>query len=315
MDSSYYGQLRIFHAIAKEQGVSRGARKLGITTASASGALKLLEQKIGVSLFNRSTRHITLTDAGYQLLIQTQNAMNELEQALDNIQELGTVPMGMVRITLSRFAYQLLLKPYLTKFYDEYPQIQLEISLNDGMANLVEDGFDLGIRFGNRIEDGMVARQLIGGFAEGLYVSKSYAQEFGVPKTLADLPNHRLIGYRFVSSGRIEPLVLSVGGQETTVAMPTPLLCNDSEVIADATRQGLGIGRIFTVNMAQFADRDNFIPILSEHWRHYPAVYLYYLRHKQRAKKVQAVIEFLLANTLAVQESQKNRLSFKPRRC
>lgn len=293
-DNSYYGQLNVFQTIAQEGSISAAARKLGIAVPSASQSLKLLEQKMGVPLFHRTTRNIQLTEAGRQLLARTEMAMMTLNQAFEEIQNFNSEPSGTVRITLSRFAYQLILRPHLTAFRDRYPQIQLEISLNDALVNLLEEGFDLGIRFGNRIDEGMIARQLLPAFKEGLYVSQAYLQKYGKPKTPKELTAHQLIGYRFISSNRIEPLVLNIDGQEIALNMDTPLLCNDPEIIADATRQGLGIGRIFEPNIQSFEDKDDFIPILQKYWREYPPLYLYYLQHSQKARKVQAVIEFLL---------------------
>lgn len=293
-DHSYYGQLNVFQTIAQEGSISAAARKLEIAVPSASQSLKLLEQKIGVPLFHRTTRNIQLTDAGRQLLAQTETAMMTLNQALEDIQNFNIEPSGTVRITLSRFAYQLILRPHLAALRERYPQIQLEISLNDALVNLLEEGFDLGIRFGNRIDEGMIARKLLPSFKEGLYVSHDYLQKYGKPKTPKDLTAHKLIGYRFISSNRIEPLVLNIDGQDTALNLDTPLLCNDPEIIADATRQGLGIGRIFEPNMQAFEDKEAFIPVLQKYWREYPPLYLYYLQHSQKARKVQVVIEFLL---------------------
>ncbi|MBN6070172.1 LysR family transcriptional regulator [Aggregatibacter actinomycetemcomitans] len=293
-DNSYYGQLNVFQTIAQEGSISAAARKLQIAVPSASQSLKLLEQKIGVPLFHRTTRNIQLTDAGKQLLERTEDAMSTLHQALEEVQNYGSAPSGTVRLTLARFAYQLLLKPILAEFHQRYPQIQLEISLNDALTNLIEDGFDLGIRFGNRLDEGMVARKLMNPFKEGLYVSESYVAQYGIPRTPKALTGHKLIGYRFISSNRIEPLVLDIDGQDTALDMDIPLICNDPEIIADATREGLGIGRIFETSLQLFPDKAQFIPVLQKYWRQYPALYLYYLQHSQKAKKVQVLIEFLL---------------------
>ena len=297
MDNSFYGQLNVFQTIAQEGSISAAARKLEIAVPSASQALKLLEQKIGVPLFHRTTRNIQLTDAGRQLLERTEQSMATLHQAFEEVRNFGGQVSGTVRITMARVMYQLVLRPHLAEFHQRYPQIQLEISLNDGLSHLIEDGIDLGIRFGNRLDEGMVARKLLNGTQEVLYVSQHYAAQHGMPKTPKDLPAHKLIGYRFISSNRIEPLVIAQNGQETAVEMDTPLICNDPEILLDATRQGLGIGRAFTHNMQQQPDHADFVPVLQKYWRQYPPLYLYYLQHSQRTKKVQAVIEFLLEKT------------------
>lgn len=297
MDNSFYGQLNVFQTIAQEGSISAAARKLEIAVPSASQALKLLEQKIGVPLFHRTTRNIQLTDTGRQLLERTEQAMATLHQAFEEVRNFGEQVSGTVRITMARVMYQLVLRPHLAEFHQRYPQIQLEISLNDGLSHLIEDGIDLGIRFGNRLDEGMVARKLMNGTQEGLYVSQRYAAQHGMPKTPKDLSAHQLIGYRFISSNKIEPLVIAQNGQETAVEMDTPLICNDPEILLDATRQGLGIGRAFTHNMQQQPDRADFVPVLQKYWRQHPPLYLYYLQHSQRTKKVQAVIEFLLEKT------------------
>ena len=294
MDNSYYGQLKIFQTIALEGSISAAARKLEIAVPSASQALKLLEQKIGVPLFHRTTRHIQLTDAGKQLLESTLSAMNELNQAFEEVQNFGQAPTGLVRITMARVVYQQILRPYLAEFNARYPQITLEICLNDGLSHLLEENIDLGIRFGDNLEPSMIARKLTKPVVEGLYISQGYAEKYGVPKTPDALKNHQLIGYRFISANRIEPLVLNIDGVETALELPMPLICNDSEVMLDGLRQGLGIARAFTSNMAQLADGETFIPILKSHWRQYPPLYLYYLQNSQKNRKVQVVIEFLL---------------------
>ena len=264
MDNSFYGQLNVFQTIAQEGSISAAARKLEIAVPSASQALKLLEQKIGVPLFHRTTRNIQLTDTGRQLLERTEQAMATLHQAFEEVRNFGEQVSGTVRITMARVMYQLVLRPHLAEFHQRYPQIQLEISLNDGLSHLIEDGIDLGIRFGNRLDEGMVVRKLMNGTQEGLYVSQRYAAQHGMPKTPKDLSAHQLIGYRFISSNKIEPLVIAQNGQETAVEMDTPLICNDPEILLDATRQGLGIGRAFTHNMQQQPDRADFVPVLQK---------------------------------------------------
>lgn len=194
MNNVIYNQIRIFQSIAHEGSISAAARKLEITPPSVSKALKLLEQHIGYPLFVRTTRRIELTDAGQQLLQQTSDAVNSLEKALENIKEQNQKPSGLIRITLSRFAYLLILKPAMAAFCQQYPGIQLEIFVYDGTLNIIDERFDLGIRFGDILEGGVVARQLMKPFREGLYASTEYLKAFGTPVSPVDLQQHRLIG-------------------------------------------------------------------------------------------------------------------------
>lgn len=297
MNNVIYNQIRIFQSIAREGSISGAARKLGITPPSVSKALKLFEQHIGHPLFVRTTRRIELTDTGHQLLQQTSMAVESLEKAMENIKDLNPEPSGLVRITMSRFAYLLILKPFMAEFCQRYPAIQLEISVYDGTINMIDEKFDLGIRFGDILEGGVVARQLMKPFREGLYACAAYLEKYGVPELPADLHKHRLIGYRFITSNRILPLMLEDKGEPLTIEMPYQLISNDIDVMADGIRNGLGIGRLFEPVYAMQPDNARFIPVMESYWKTYPPVYLYYLKNTGKTRRVKTLVDFLINKT------------------
>ncbi|WP_434585030.1 LysR family transcriptional regulator [Klebsiella sp. R390] len=297
MNNAIYNQIRIFQSIAHEGSITAAARTLEITPPSVSKALKLLEQHIGQPLFVRTTRRIELTDAGEQLLQQTSLAVASLENAVESLKELHQEPSGLVRITLSRFAYLLILKPVMAAFCQSYPGIQLEISVYDGTVNMIDERFDLGIRFGDILEENVVARQLLQPFREGLYASAAYLAKHGMPERPTDLHQHQLIGYRFITNNRILPLVLEDKGEQLTVEMPGQIISNDIDVMADGIRSGLGIGRLFEPVYELQPDKAQFIPVMESYWKTYPPVYLYYLKSTGKAKRVKALIDFLIMNT------------------
>jgi len=297
MNNALYNQIRIFQSITREGSITAAARKLEISPPSVSNALKLLEKHIGYPLFVRTTRHIELTDIGQQLLDQTAGAVETLEQSLESIRERNQEPSGLVRITLSRFAYLLLLKPVMAAFCQRYPAIRLEISVFDGTVNIIEDRFDLGIRFGDILEGGVVARPLMKPFREGLYASSAYLAEYGTPVVPADLYQHKLIGYRFITNNRILPLLLNDNGEQLTVEMPGQLISNDIDVMADGIRHGLGIGRLFEPVHRLQPDREKLIPVMERYWKTYPAVYVYYPKSAGKTNRVKVLIDFLLNQT------------------
>lgn len=294
MNNVIYNQIRIFQSIAREGNISAAARKLEITPPSVSKALKLLEQHIGHPLFVRTTRRIELTDAGQQLLEQTSAAIDSLEESLESIRDQNHEPSGLVRITLSRFAYLLILKPVMAAFCQQHPGIRLEISVYDGTVDIIKERFDLGIRFGDILEGGVVARQLMKPFREGLYASSAYLEAFGIPTTPAALYQHKLIGYRFITNNRILPLILDYNGEQLTVEMPGQLTSNDIDVMADGIRNGLGIGRLFEPIHSLQPDKEKFIPVMENLWKTYPPVYLYYPRNAGKTKRVKTLIDFLI---------------------
>lgn len=293
MNGSIYGYLTVFHTIAEQGSIAAASRKLEIAPPSVSQSLKLLERHIGLPLFHRTTRKMELTEAGQRLLESTKPLIQSLEYAVESVQDLGEMPTGTVRITMSKFAYQLILKPHFAEFCRLYPHIQLEISINDAAIDIVQKGFDMGIRFGNSVAENMVARKLLEPFHNGLYVSQNYIAQYGAPETPEELPQHKLIGYRFITSNRLLPLELSKDGQDLKVDMPMSLITDDIDMMIDATRAGLGIGRNFTPIHRLLPDSDQLIPILQDYWKLYPAVYLYYPQHSQKAKRIQVLISFL----------------------
>lgn len=298
LTGSLFNQLTVFHAIASEGSISAAAKKLNIAAPSVSQALKALEEEIGLTLFHRTTRTVSLSDAGRSLLEATANQISSLEFAVESIKELGSVPSGNVRLTLPRFVFQCFLQPVYAEFCRRYPDINLEISINDGTVDILREGFDAGIRFGNRIEDDRVAKCLIAPFKQGLYASKDYVALYGLPEKPEDLLQHKLIDFRFPTAKNLSPLLLIEQGEEISLHMPSALIVNDIDVMADAIRQGVGIGRIFDPVYARLSERDKFmlVPVLPAYWQTWPAVYIYFLQTSQKARRVRVFVDYLLAN-------------------
>ncbi|BCN26556.1 LysR family transcriptional regulator [Vibrio alfacsensis] len=294
MNGSTYNQLMMFHTIAQEGSITAAARKLEIAPPSVSQALKMLEEQLGLPLFTRTTRRIELTEAGQQLYERTRPSMSDLSLAIESISDLRRVPSGKVRITLPRFVYQSLLKPIYIEFCQRYPDIQLEISVSDKAVDIIREGFDMGIRFGDKVEDGMIARQLTPPVKEALFASPSYLEQYGVPKTPKDLQQHKLIQYRFISSNQIAPLTLNQKSETVTVNMPIALIVNDTDLMVDAAINGLGIGRIVTPIVEDDFAQGLIVPVLEEFWQPYSGLYVYFHKNTQKAKRVRVLIDFLL---------------------
>jgi len=294
MNGTTFNQLMIFHAIVSENSISKAAKKLEIAAPSVSNALKLLEAELGLPLFTRTTRRIELTEAGKLLHERTHTSIGELSSAFEGIAELSKEPSGKVRITMPRFVYQQIIKPIYADFCRRYPSIELEISVDDATVDILKDGFDLGIRFGDRIAPEMVARQLTNPMRDVLFVSKEYAEEFGIPHTPSDLENHKLIQYRFIASNQTLPLQLNNNGEQVTVDIPKSLIVNDTDVMLDATLQGLGIGRLADYMVQDKIDSGAVIPILEQYWLPIVPLYVYFHQNTQKAKRVRVLIDFLL---------------------
>lgn len=295
MNSILFNQLTIFHAIADAGSITAAAKRLGMATPSVSKSLKLLEKDIGTPLFYRTTRHISLTPEGQKLKDSTKDALFLLTEAVNDCKNGGQTLSGTVKITLSRFAYYLILKDIIGKFYDRSPHIHLEISVNDAAVDIAEQGFDLGVRFTDTLAMGVIAKKILPPFKLGLFASQSYAQKHGLPQTPDEMTRHAFIGYRFGGSGRLSPLVLEQGGTHQTLSPRTVLVANDIDVVANAVKDGIGIGRLFVPVLNSRADRDDFVPVLPDYWQTYPPVSIYYHQHSKNRQVVKAVVDFITA--------------------
>lgn len=294
MKGTTYSQLQVFQAIVATGSLRGAARQLGIAPPSVSQALKLLESNIGLTLFERSTRKMELTDAGRLLAEQTGAPLAALARAMEQVQQLSAEPRGPVRLTVPRFVYQHYLQSIYGEFCRQYPHILLELSVSDAAVDLLAEGFDLGIRFGDRIEQGMVARKLTEPLPEALFCSAAYARRHGLPDSLAALPAHRLIQYRFITVNQLAPLELDEAGEAVRVQMPSALVVNDTDLMIDAALQGLGIGRLIVPPVEALLADGRLLPVLAPHWRTYPGLYLYYPRHSRQVRRVAVFIDFLL---------------------
>ncbi|MFS1523746.1 LysR family transcriptional regulator [Microbulbifer sp. 2304DJ12-6] len=298
MNGSTYNQLKFFITIANEGGIRGAARKLEVAPPSVSQSLKQLEQHLGLLLFNRSSRHMELTEAGRMLFEQSQPMIEALAYTLESVGDLSNKPSGKVRLTVPRLTYELLIKPIYIEFCQAYPLIQLELSISDAAINLIEEGFDAGIRMEHQLEEGMVSLPLSPPMEEALFVSEEYIERFGLPASPEDLLHHRLIQYRFTTSNELAPLILFDKGKQIEVKMPSVMITNDSHLVIDAAEKGLGIGRVFAPWVKeQFAD-GRLKPILKGYWHSYPGLHLYFPPGSQKAKRIRVLIDFLRARAV-----------------
>ena len=294
MNGTTFNQLTVFHTIVREGSITKAAQKLEIASPSVSNALKALEEQLGLPLFTRTTRRIELTEAGKLLHEQTQSSMTDLNFAFERVSDLSKVPSGKVRLTLPRFVYQYLLKPFYLEFCQRYPSIELEISISDAAIDILKEGFDLGIRFGDRVEEGMIARRLTEPMKEALFASPRYIERYGTPQSPSELSSHKLVQYRFIASNQLAPLLLIDNGQSLTVDMPKALIVNDTDIMLDGALSGLGIGRMVEPMVQDYFASGQLLPVLQSHWYPYSPLYVYFHKNAQKAKRVRVLIDFLL---------------------
>src|SRR5262245_20997584 len=226
LSTADFGQLRAFAAVAETLNFSRAAEKLGVSSSAVSQMVRGLEERVGIRLLHRNTRSVSLTQAGDQLFQRIRPALQELGVAIGETRELRTRPAGIIRIHCFRTAADLHLRPLLRAFHDAYPEVVLDLTLDDEVVDIVAGGYDAAIRIGEVIERDMVAIKLGPDLRHIVVASPDYLARHGTPQHPRDLASHRCIGWRW--PGREAPYKWEFveDGKWFQVAVEGPVITN-----------------------------------------------------------------------------------------
>ena len=241
MRGSEYAELRAFVTVVAYGNFGRAAAELGISASTLSQTIRVLETRLGVRLLNRTTRSVSLTDAGRRLHARFRPAMIEMETALQDVADLRDTPAGTLRVHMPSVAAAAYLKPVLGRFHEAYPDIVLDVTIDDAVANIVEAGYDVGARLGEFLEADMVAVKLGGEQRQLVVASPDYVDRYGRPKAPADLLQHRCINWRRPGSAGSYKWEFLRDGQWFAVAVGGPLIVSDRNMAIAAAVQGVGI--------------------------------------------------------------------------
>ncbi|WP_186020851.1 LysR family transcriptional regulator [Burkholderia gladioli] len=214
-------------------------RKLGISASAVGKTIARLERSLGVRLFHRTTRRVTLTEEGRHFHERCHRILEELRDAEATLSASAQTPRGRLRVSLPVIGYRFLL-PVLPAFSTRYPDIELDLDFNDRLVDVVEGGFDAVIRSGQLSDSSLMSRRL-GPFRFVLCASPGYLARAGVPRGLADLAAHEGVRYRFPTTGKLQPWSLLPDGGEPP-NLRCAMTCNNMEALRGAVIAGFGIG-------------------------------------------------------------------------
>lgn len=282
----------VFLAVAKRSSFRAAATELEITPSAASHSVKTLEQRLGIRLFNRTTRSVSLTEGGERLAARLRPAVSAIEDAIREVDDLRQVPSGTVRINASEGAIRMILRPVLARFLRAYPQIHLEI-VNDGrLSNIVADGFDAGIRLAEAVPQDMVAVPLGENIRFAAVASPEYLAVRGRPVSPQDLHGHDCIRFRF-ESGAIYNWEFERHGSIITVNVAGPLTLTDQPLMVDAAIDGIGIAFV-PDHLVMDALRDGRLERVLEEWcPPFPGLCLYYPGHRHVPIGLRALVAMI----------------------
>lgn len=293
MRGSDYAELRAFAAVVEHGSFARAAAQLGLSRSALSQTIRGLEERLGLRLLNRTTRSVAPSEAGTRLLAGLLPALADLDAAVAQAQTLRDTPAGVLRLNASRIAAIHRLAPLIGPFHEAYPDITLDIVVEDRLVDIVTGRFDAGIRLGEMVERDMVAVKLGGELELMVVTAPSYLERFGAPETPRDLRHHHCINSRWPTDGSLYRWEFERGAEKLEVAVQGPLTVTESEVAIRAVLDGVGIGYLFDLQIRPLIEAGRMVRLLEDWTPPFPGFYLYYPSRRQMPPPLRAFIDFV----------------------
>ena len=285
--------LETFLAVAETGSLRKAATRLGVQPPAVSYQLKALEERIGTPLFLRTTRSVSLTDAGRSLLARARPAMTELEGAIEDARSSGRTHKGTLRITLTHEPYRMAILPRLRAFHEQYPEIKLELSFDEGFVDIAERGFHAGVRLGGHIREDMIAVRLSPPFREAMFASPDYLEKHGRPQKPADLLKHNCIRYRYIAANRDAEWRVMENGAITSVDVDGNLTVNSTAALLEAARAGHGLAWLFRHSIEGEVRERKLEMVLEDYAVEWPGYFLYFPRANANLQVLRAFVDHM----------------------
>src|SRR4051794_11167914 len=293
MQRGHLDDLIGFVAVARERSFTKAAAKLGISQSALSQTIRQLEERLGVRLLTRTTRRVSLTEAGDRVVRTAAPRIEEIETELDAVSELRKKPAGTIRITATEYATDAILLPKLSKLLRNYPDVKLEIIIDYGLTDIVAQGFDAGVRSGEQVASGMIAVRIAPDMRMAVVASPSYFKNRPAPKKPQDLIDHNCIALRLPTHGGLYAWEFEKGGRELKVRVEGQLVFNTTAQILNAALAGLGLAYV-PEGMAQpHLARGRLKRVLEDWCLPYPGYHLWYPSRRQSSAAFALLVDAL----------------------
>lgn len=288
-----FHELQLFLAVAQERSFTRAAAKLGVSQSALSHAMKSLESRLNIRLLTRTTRSVAPTEAGERIIACLEPRLMELEQALEQLVQLNGIAAGNIRISAGEHAAKSLVWPKLKPFLREYPEINVELVVDNGFVNIVEGRFDAGVRLGESLDKDMVAVRIGADLRLVVVGSPDYFSRYGIPDTPQDLQHHRCINMRLPTLGGLYHWEFEKEGKTLQVKVDGQLTFNHLSERIDAAESGFGLSFIPEDAVQQQLESGALIEVLRDWSSVFPGYYLYYPSRKQHPPAFALLIDAL----------------------
>lgn len=294
MRATDLSELAAFDAVARHRSFRRAGEERGVTASAISHAVSNLEARVGLRLLNRTTRSVSLTDAGAMLLARLSPAFEDIGSAMDGLNQFRDTPFGKVRINAPSSIAPFVLGPVLGGLLHANPNLQLEIVATDRLVDIVEEGFDAGIRLGESLSDGMTAVRINPRLRFAVVGAPAYFERRPPPKTPEDLQGHVCLQNLYPSGVRY-PWSFEKGGREVDVWPAGPFASDDHDLLAQAAVAGVGLAYVWEDRAAALVREGRLVRCLEDWCPLEEWLYLYYPTRKYISAGLRAVIEAMRA--------------------
>jgi DNA-binding transcriptional LysR family regulator len=291
MNRAHFAELNAFVAVAERSNFARAAGHLGVAASTISQTIRSLEERLGMRLLNRTTRSVSLTDAGEKLLARIRPAIMELGAAVEDLNEFRDTPTGTLRLNVSSVPAQIVLAPVIKAFLAAYPAIALDITVDDGRGDIVGGRFDAGIRVGRRVAKDMQIVRVSEPARLIAIAAPEYLQQHPAPKAPPDLQRHNCIGLR--SDNHLVVWEFAKGKSKIEMSVHGSLVVNSMDLVVRAVLDGIGVGYTIESYVASHIGTGRIVPLLADWSAGHHSYYLYYSGRRQLPVPLKVFIAFL----------------------
>lgn len=285
------GDIPVVVAVAETHGFAAAARRLGVSKSAVSKRITQIEKRLGAQLFHRSTRNVSLTEAGEHFYSHAVRALEAAQEAEDSVQALQEAPKGRLRINVPMAFGRLHVAPLISEFLSRYPGVSVNMVMEDRVTDLVADGFDLALRGGTLADSSLVARKITP-LHNVLAAAPEYLDRFGTPETAGELSRHNCLQYSY--SRDFQEWVFDCGGKLETFRPQGSYSVNNGEALREAMLGGTGIGRLPTFTAGPDLAAGRLVRVLPDCPLPSQTLYAIYPERRHLPAKVRVFIDFIL---------------------
>jgi DNA-binding transcriptional LysR family regulator len=295
MDRGDLADLTAFVAVADHLSFRAAASQLGVTPSALSHSMRQLEERLGVRLLHRTTRSVSLTDAGRRLLDRLRPAIDQIAGALEDLNEERQRPMGRLRIYAVHVAGAAVVAPIWKRFLATYPEVHLELAVGEAPIDIVAKGFDAGIGPRDRMPADMIAVRVMEPMKIAVVGAPTYFAKRRPPRTPDELAGHSCVQYRVAAEGDVLVWPLERNRKSQRISVAGRVMVNDADLAVRAAVDGLGIAYTLEALAEPFLDSGQLVRVLEDWSPSFEGLYLYYPGHRQVPATLRALIDMIRA--------------------